>query len=355
MRIFCYFIEPASYTLDLAMNVYDKNKIDYCFIKSNTLVKSNLKTNKKFLSEMSFLNKMRYIIKIFKENNMIIVNGYNNYPFILTFILNILSCNKRFIATESDTQLQIPANPLKRFIKWIYLSIIFKRKYVLGFPGGNKSHKNLFKHYGMAEKRIFLMPMMVDNSRFYQKNKVLPEVFSFLYVGRLLKHKNVEELIKVFNSKFNELNAELRIVGGGKDEKYLIDKYQSKKVKFLGKRFTEDLVEEFQKASCFVFPSIFEPWGLVVNEALSAGLPVIATKEVGASFDLIHKKETGYVAINMTEFGEYMLELFENPKKLLIFSKNGSDLMKNKWNYDFYSNCLNKAIDKVKKWQYVEK
>ena len=154
---------------------------------------------------------------------------------------------------------------------------------------------------------IFLMPMMVDNSKFYQKNKVLPEVFYFLYVGRLVKHKNVEELIKVFKSRFSTLNAELRIVGSGEEEGYLRDKYQSEKVKFLGKKFTEDLVEEFQKASCFVCPSIFEPWGLVVNEALSSGVPVIATKEVGAAFDLINGKETGYVAANMTEFGKSKL------------------------------------------------
>ena len=351
MKIFCYFVEPASYTIDLAKNVYDKNKIDYCFIKSNTLVKSNSKSNKEFLSKMSIFDKIRFIIKIFKENNMIIVNGYNNYPFILTFILNIFSCNKKFVATESDTQLQIPTNPIKRFVKWIYLSIIFRNKYVLGFSGGSDSHKDLFRHYGMQGERIFLMPMMVDNSKFYQKNKVLPEVFYFLYVGRLVKHKNVEELIKVFKSRFSNLNAELRIVGSGEEEEYLRNKYQSEKVKFLGKKFTADLVEEFQKASCFVCPSIYEPWGLVVNEALSAGVPVIATKEVGASYDLINGKETGCVAANMAEFGDYMVELFNNPKKLLVFSKNGSDLMQNKWNYDFYTNCLNKSIKKVKKWQ----
>lgn len=76
MKIFCYFVEPASYTIDLAKNVYDKNKIDYCFIKSNTLVKSNSKSNKEFLSKMSIFDKIRFIIKIFKENNMIIVNGH---------------------------------------------------------------------------------------------------------------------------------------------------------------------------------------------------------------------------------------------------------------------------------------
>ena len=49
MKVFCYFVEPASYTLDLSKNIYDKNEIDYCFIKSNTLVHSSDKSEKVFL------------------------------------------------------------------------------------------------------------------------------------------------------------------------------------------------------------------------------------------------------------------------------------------------------------------
>ena len=53
MRCFCYFVEPASYTIDLAKNIHDKNEIDYCFIKSNTLVKSKFQTTKYFLENKS--------------------------------------------------------------------------------------------------------------------------------------------------------------------------------------------------------------------------------------------------------------------------------------------------------------
>ena len=49
MKVFCYFVEPASYTLDLASNIYEKNNIDYCFIKSNTLVQSNAQITKDYL------------------------------------------------------------------------------------------------------------------------------------------------------------------------------------------------------------------------------------------------------------------------------------------------------------------
>ena len=48
MRLFCYFVEPASYTLDLAKNIHDQLKIDYCFINSQTLVRSAFNSKKIF-------------------------------------------------------------------------------------------------------------------------------------------------------------------------------------------------------------------------------------------------------------------------------------------------------------------
>ena len=48
MNIFCFFVEPASYTLDLASNVYLKHKINYCFIKSTSLAFTKSKADKVF-------------------------------------------------------------------------------------------------------------------------------------------------------------------------------------------------------------------------------------------------------------------------------------------------------------------
>ena len=351
MRIFCYFIEPASYTLDLATNVYDRKNINHVFVKSVSLAEASPTSSKIFLDELSWIFRIRFVINTFRNNDFIIVNGYNNYPFFLTFILNAFSSKKKHIAAESDTQLSVPKNPLKRLLKWVYLSIIFRNKYVLGFAGGSKSHKELFRYYGMLEDRIFLMPMMVDNTKFYCDNKAFPKPFIFLYVGRVIKHKNVEALIQQFNDKFNDKDAVLRIVGLGAESDYLKTKYESYKVNFVGKLFSQDLINEFHNASCFVCPSLFEPWGLVVNEALSSGLPVIATKEVGACYDLIEGKETGLIAENNTEIGEKMLQLFEDKNLLRKYSINASALMKEYWNYDLYESCLNDAIKKVEQWR----
>ena len=183
MKIFCYFVEPASYTLDLATKVYDRNNIDHIYLYSYSLAESSSISSKVFLDKLSWISRIKLLINTFRDNDFIIINGYNNYPFILTFILNTFSFKKKYIAVNSDTQLHIPNNLFKRLLKWTYLSIIFRNKYVLGFAGGSKYHKELFRYYGMLEDRISLMPMMVDNTKFYCDNKVSPKAFTFLYVG----------------------------------------------------------------------------------------------------------------------------------------------------------------------------
>ena len=146
MKIFCYFIEPASYTIDLIKNVYDDLKIDYCFLKSSSLAKSNYKIESIFLDQKNFFYKIKFYINNFRKNNLIIINGYNNFPFIFTFFLCLLFNRKKFIAIDSDSQLNIPNFLLKRYVKYVYLSFIFKKSFVLGFAGGSNSHKKLFSN-----------------------------------------------------------------------------------------------------------------------------------------------------------------------------------------------------------------
>ena len=156
-------------------------------------------------------------------------------------------------------------------------------------------------------------------------------IFTFLNVGRLVKHKNVEGMIRQFNRFFSDKNVMLRIVGSGNEEDRLRRKYASDKVLFLGKKVDAELIKEFQNASCFLCPSLFEPWGLVVNEAMSSGLPVIVSKNVGASFDLIKDKETGFVAEDINGFGTKMLDLYTNPDLLMKLSENAAKFMKEKF------------------------
>jgi glycosyltransferase involved in cell wall biosynthesis len=259
----------------------------------------------------------------------------------------LFSFKRKHLAIDSDTQYNIPKNIFTRIVKWIYLSLVFRTPNILGFAGGSKSHKDLFRAYGMKEKNIFLIPMVVDNSRFYCKSKVFPDVFVFLYVGRLEPYKGVEQLIKAFNCTFHDKKAILRIIGDGSQKKHLTKKYESDKVNFLGPLFDQDLTHQFHIASCFVCPSKFEPWGLVVNEALSASLPVIATQEVGSSSDLIKNNKNGFVVNDMNDFKNSMLQLYNNASLLYDYSRNAKLFMQKNWNYDIYVKCFQVVKNKI--------
>ncbi len=348
MKTFAYFVEPALYSIDLSVNIYDKMNIGYCFIKDNTYSKSSFNKNLVYLSSFSFFSRILFILKQHKLNDNLIINGYNNLPFIISFLANLFFFKKVNIAIESDTQYQIPKNYLKRFVKYLYLSIIFRNKKIFGFAGGSNSHMLLFKKYGMNTERIFLMPLMVNNSRFFTKKKVFPKTFTFLYVGRLIKRKNVESLINVFNKKFSEHKVVLKIIGSGREESFLRNKYSSSKVIFLGPLFENELIKEYHSASCFVIPSLFEPWGLVVNEALSASLPVISLENIGANFDLIKSKNTGEIASDMNTFGDIMVKLLIDKKILIEYSNNAKYTMQNIWNYNYYQTCLIKALKEIR-------
>ena len=349
MRVFCYFIEPADYTLDLVRNIHDQMNIDYAFLYSFSIAESSSTTSKLFLDKLSWLERIKYIIKKFFDNDLIIVNGYNNLPFLLSFILNLFFVRKRFIAIESDTQLSIPNFFLKRLFKYLYLSFIFKNPNTLGFAGGNYSHKDLFSHYGMHKERIFLMPMMVDNNKFYYIKRDFSRPFNFLYVGRILRHKNIEVLINQFIKNFSDKSASLRIVGDGKQLSYLKNKYQANNIKFVGSLFGKELINEFHLASCLVLPSLFEPWGLVVNEALSSGLPAVVSEKVGANFDLIDGRNTGLIACNDSQIGKSMLRLYSDKILLKSYSINAHKLMSEYWNYDLYSKCLRSVLANLNK------
>jgi glycosyltransferase involved in cell wall biosynthesis len=265
-------------------------------------------------------------------------------------LFNIFSANKKYIATESDTQLKIPNNIIKRIIKYIYLNVIFRNKYVLGFAGGSKTHKDLFRNYGMQEERIFMVPMMVNNEKYYHENKIFPDRFTFLFVGRLLDTKNVDVLCERFLSTFSDKDSELIIVGGGPNLEVYKRKYKHKKILFKGSIFGKDLLELYHNSSVFVFPSSVEAWGLVVNEAMSSSLSIIAHKEVGSVHDLIINKETGFVINDWEELEEKMLELYNNPDLNRKMSENAVALMKDYWNYDLYTKNLLFSIQKVEQW-----
>ena len=112
---------------------------------------------------------------------------------------------------------------------------------------------------------------------------------TFLYVGRLDPEKGLDTLLEAFR----DVPGELVLVGDGSDEQRL-RALAGERVRFEGAKDRDELVGFYRDADVFVLPSRSEPWGMVLNEAAAAGLPLVATEESGAAHDLIEEGVNGF-------------------------------------------------------------
>jgi glycosyltransferase involved in cell wall biosynthesis len=115
----------------------------------------------------------------------------------------------------------------------------------------------------------------------------------YLFVGQLIQRKGVGLLLQAFEQL---PRGELWIAGAGE----LLDLVEAAarsdpRIRYFGHQSTEALKELYRHSDVLVLPSLYEVWGIVVNEALLHGLPVIATTQVGAAADLLEEGVNGLI------------------------------------------------------------
>ena len=343
-NIIVYFVEPAQYTLDLIKNVHDKIGAKYRFLKSTSTASREIENA---LRTQSFFSQIRILYKDFLSSDFIIFNGFYKRELWFFVFLNLFSRNKVQIGLESDTLLNIPKNTFKKSLKRFFLSFLFRKDFMYGFPGGFGSHTNLFKYYGMMDNKIITFPMVIDNSKFQKKED--NSIFTFLFVGRFIKIKNINLILKSF-LKLPQEKIQINLVGEGDLFDELSARYNKPNILFLGKQYGDDLVNAYKNADCLILASKSDQWGLVVNEAMASGLPVISSKFVGANYDLIENKGTGltFDPEKEDDLTKKMLEMYQDKVQYEQFSNNAYNLMHNYWNYDLYRKQLLSVVEKMK-------
>lgn len=122
----------------------------------------------------------------------------------------------------------------------------------------------------------------------------------YLYVGRLSPEKALPGLLRAFALvRARQPGARLRLVGQGPDGDALKALAASLglavAIEFCGSKIDEALAAEYLAASALVLPSRSEPWGLVVNEALHFGCPVVVSERCGCVPELAENSDCGFV------------------------------------------------------------
>jgi len=121
---------------------------------------------------------------------------------------------------------------------------------------------------------------------------------AFLFVGRLAPEKSLLLLLTAFKRIHTRMpTSSLTLIGGGPQRAELEARVESlgldDAVHFAGTMGPDELAKAYASATCLVLPSISEPWGLVINEALSYGYPVLISNRCGCLPELVAPGGTG--------------------------------------------------------------
>ena len=275
---------PSFYKINLYNEICKKQKILVVFTgdggkdRNEDFFKGNMAFPFLFYEQRNFIYRLFFTFKIFLsiKYQELVLGGWDSLPLWLFAFLSRKKMNS--VVIESSL-FESKIQNFRGYIKRIFIARIGKRAYVSGESQKSLALKLGFKGMIIKTKGVGIFNY-IDQPKFCRRL----EVKNFLYVGRLVKVKNLELLIRVFNDlPFLNLN----IIGFGEEENYLKSIAQ-KNIHFEGAIDNNDLVKYYQKNDVFILPSKSEPWGLVVEEALNNGLPVLVSNMVGCAPEIVN-------------------------------------------------------------------
>jgi len=308
------------------LNDYVRNFNYLCCLPNETLNNNSLQKASSLIEN--------YLSESFSD---VVVNGCGYFDATL---FNVLKKSKiyysKLILWSESTLLDNP-NPWYKILAKKYYTHIYDGGIVAGL-----SHSQLLEKIGFNKQSIAVVGNVVDNLSFRSIENY--DRKDFLFVGRLLSIKNVNFLIKAFKEFNKEVTDwKLTIVGDGPErqklEKLILELNLSNSVKILGLLQPFELIQEYKKHAVFILPSLSEPWGLVVNEAIASNLPVIVSSNCGVA------------------------EVFEDGRNGLVFNPNDKNklvqsMLKLYMSLELRTSLAkeaNKVLDELNPEKYAEK
>jgi glycosyltransferase involved in cell wall biosynthesis len=233
---------------------------------------------------------------------LIVLPGYHRFEFWVMLAVCILTRKRRAVFCDSTARDQAP-NALKNFLKRLFFGSCDGY-----FAYGQRSSEYL-QSLGVQVDRIFqpcqaaALPFGFDPQRALKlrlaarATQLEPR---FLFVGRLSPEKDLPTVLKAF-ARVHKLRGcgRLVLVGDGAQAAELRAQAASlgilEHIEFVGAVNIDALSAHYASASCLILAGRSEAWGLVVNESLHYGCPVVVSEACGCTPELVSDGVTGYV------------------------------------------------------------
>ena len=358
------FLQPAyaHYREKLFDLLSERQSIHYLFEKSENTYPGDGKPkqinctfiDKKFRSTLIGL--VYYLLKY--DFDIIVSSVSNSRRTIISFTYAFFF-RKKFVLWILEWKKPVygghAVNKMIKFFKyWIAKQIIIKSHALVV---GGTAARNYALNLGINDRDIFsafqCSKDINQQRRYIPKDQYLKDKYTFLFLSRIISWKGLDILIKAYHLlRQKRDDVSLLIAGDGPSKESCFNLAESLKipdVEFVGSITHDRTKEIYAKADIFVLPSYeldarYEAWGLVVNEAMSMGLPVLTTTGVGASFDMTNNGYNGFIVQedNVEELYKAMNKILEFD--LIQMGNNSRKIFEEKNNYTKMANGFTDAI-----------
>jgi glycosyltransferase involved in cell wall biosynthesis len=265
------------------------------------------------------------------------------------------------VFTRGETHLGLSCHPLKRPVRKPLMRAFYGR--LSGVLAIGSANAAFYRAMGTPEDRIFSMPYTIDNARFTEGSRlsdvqrkqvraalgVADDDPIVLYAGKLQARKHPDDLLRAAaRLKDRGVRFHVVMVGSGEMTAALVDlagRFGLDNVHLHGFANQSALPQIYGASDVFVLPSENEPWGLAVNEAMCAGLPIVASAEIGCAADLIRAGVNGqtFGAGDVEGLASALLPILANAETRQRMGAASSDII-SRWSYAECASGLRTAL-----------
>ena len=321
-------IEPAPYVLDFIKVLGAESRKDIMILFARNEKSQPWSQADHNLSFISYLPKKRFLAmfhlwRLLRRDKIELLHtaGWNGVPILFAWFIARIKNIPLFV--EFDTSQKISQSGFKNQIKNRIYPLLYAVPTCL-LPAGKKGRDYLL-NYGVDNSRIVVHQMSIDvvstmkyidQLRAGANTTNIHNGCRFLFVGRLIKRKGLSTLLKAFAAvTVKNSHCQLVIAGEGECKSDVLAAAQhADNIAYCGHLDGAALLEQYALADVFVFPAFDEPWGLVINEAMAASLPVIVGEDVGCTDDLVKQGVNGFLipTDDYIELSDKMLKLADD-------------------------------------------
>lgn len=231
-------------------------------------------------------------LRLFRPE-VVITTGFNP-THLIAFLYARVHGARHIAMTDGTLQSEKTLNPIHRAVR----RLVFAG--TQAFVGASDGSFDLYRSYGIEPERMFKSHLCANNPAFLDQ-ATTPKRFDFIFCGRLVAVKNPMFALEVVFQTAIRLGRKVSImfVGSGELDNSIQQRalaiQDQVEAHFPGFATQAELPQRYASARVFMFPTHWDPWGVVANEACAAGLPVIVTPVAGVAGELVVHRKNGFV------------------------------------------------------------